>query len=101
MPDYEDGGVQDIRSTREYLAHFDHKERTPEDREAAFAAYVETSAEDERDTGWHNDLLESRRQLFMRRYQRPAPPVGLHTDPHIIRGEHRKWEPAYRGDQAA
>ncbi|KMO68900.1 hypothetical protein [Mycolicibacterium obuense] len=77
MSDYEDGGVQDIRSTREYLAHFEHRARTPEEQESAFAAYIEASAEDERDTGWHNDLLESRRELFMRRYRRPAPPAGL------------------------
>lgn len=64
-------------------------ELAPEDR---FDAYLErsenymaaiTAAGDE---PWHAGDVERRRELFMRRFTKPAPPAGLFVNPDQIRG---------------
>lgn len=57
----------------------------------AFAAYVERSTnyfaavEAAGDTPWHRGDVDRRRELFNRRYTRPAPPEGLFTNLEEIR----------------
>lgn len=63
-------------------------ELAPEDR---FDAYVERSAnyfaaiEAAGDKPWHEGDLDRRRELFNRRFTRPAPPAGLFVNPAEIR----------------
>lgn len=58
------------------------------DHEAAFQRYLELSApyvaaiEAAGDEPWHKCDIEARRELFMRRYQQPAPRTDL-TIPNI------------------
>jgi hypothetical protein len=53
------------------------------EREAAFQRYLELSQPymdkitEDGDEHWHAGDLESRRELFMRRYTRPAPRADL------------------------
>ncbi|UJL26839.1 hypothetical protein HZU38_17940 [Mycolicibacterium vanbaalenii] len=94
--DVEDGGVQSVESTREVrpdpgyhrdrpsarteeerLEHFEHWYAK---RGAPYAAAVrEAGAEP-----W-TDSMDERRELWMRRYTRPAPPANLRTMPGIPR----------------
>lgn len=50
-------------------------------REAAFQRYLESkvayNAKAAGDEPWHSNDTEARRELFMRRYTRPAPPERL------------------------
>ena len=61
------------------------------DPEDAFDAYIErstnyfTAVEAAGDTPWHRGDVDRRRELFHRRYTRPAPPEGLLTDLADIR----------------
>lgn len=71
-------------SVRTPIWHLD-----PADR---FDAYVERSAnyfaavEAAGDTPWHESDVDRRRELFMRRFTKPAPPAGLFVNPAQIRG---------------
>lgn len=64
----------------------------PADAEAAFQRYIESTVAynakivADGDEPWHEGDLEARRELFMRRYSRPAPPIGLTNDLRQIRG---------------
>lgn len=75
----------------------DPADRIAYDREAAFASYVERSEPyfaaiaANGGTPWFSSLDE-RRDLFMRRYSRPAPLAGLACDPDEIH------PPEYRTD---
>lgn len=103
--DVEDGGMQEIRSTREVgpapKYHADRPSaRTPAEREAHFEHWWETRgapyAEAVREAGaepW-TDSMDERRALWARRYQRPAPPAGLMTDPRPLHAENYTMETA-------
>lgn len=55
---------------------------TPEDREAAYAAWAANTPE------W----ITPNRELWMQRYQRPAPPASVTVKTLAeIRGEHNEW----------
>lgn len=61
---------------------------SPEERFRAYLErsepYFETVAANG-DTPWHGGSLEKRRELFDRRWTRPAPPEGLFTELADIR----------------
>lgn len=63
-----------------------------EQREAAFQQYVAATENYNAaiaaagDEPWHGGDIDTRRELWMRRYQKPAPPVGLTNDLSVIRG---------------
>lgn len=83
--------IPDQRLSRDYWHN--RPATTPEDREDAFRAYLAynepyvAAIEAAGDEPWHGNDIETRRELFMRRYIRPDPPAqtGLTTDLNIIR----------------
>ncbi|WP_083654437.1 hypothetical protein [Mycobacterium sp. GA-1841] len=79
-----------------------------DEREEAFQRYVEASENynaaiiESGDQPWHGGNIERRRELYLRRYQRPQPPQGLPpVSLAVIRGEHRRWTPAAAGYEVA
>jgi hypothetical protein len=58
-------------------------------REAAFQEYLDSTVEyfaaieAAGDEPWHKGDIDVRRELFYRRWIKPAPPAGLFTDPRI------------------
>lgn len=71
---------------------------TPEEQEAAFLEYVDRSApymdkiRTAGDEPWHGGDIEKRRDLFMRRYSRPAAPVGMPRPESVAALNHNGWK---------
>ncbi|MCP3811379.1 hypothetical protein B7435_23670 [Mycolicibacterium peregrinum] len=51
------------------------------ERSANYNATIEAAG----DTPWHGGDVDRRRELFMRRFTKPAPPAGLFVNPEEIR----------------
>lgn len=62
----------------------DHEERfqTWLERSENYTAAIEAAG----GTPWHEGDVDRRRDLFMRRFAKPAPPEGLFVNPADIRG---------------
>lgn len=61
---------------------------SPEDRFRAYLTHSEPyfeTVEANGDTPWHRGDVDQRRELFDRRYTRPAPPEGLFNNLEDIR----------------
>ncbi|MCB0933298.1 MAG: hypothetical protein KDB71_15540 [Mycobacterium sp.] len=75
-------------------------------REAQFQEYLTlnepyvAAIREAGDEPWHGGDIARRRDLYMRRYQKPPPPAGLFTSLADIRAD-ETWQPASEAEHAA